>query len=198
MMRHLVHLITDFGDAALLVPASGMVLAYLLYVRSARTAGIWAVTLVLCACLTIFAKLALYTCGAELALTDLRSPSGHTSISVTFYGCCALMMSVDKERQARLLLLAGGAVIAVAIAVSRVLLEAHTVADVVAGFAIGAFCVAWFASRYFARPASPLPWELALAALGILIVLAHGSHWTVEAAIAHVARLLHANMLFCA
>jgi membrane-associated phospholipid phosphatase len=197
-MSHLMHLITDFGDAALLVPASAMLLAYLLYVRSPRTAGLWAATLVLCACLTIFAKLALYTCASELSLADLRSPSGHTSISVTFYGCCALMMSVDKERWQRLLLLVGGGVVAVAIAVSRVLLEAHTITDVVAGFAIGAFCVAWFASRYFARPVSPLPWELAVMTLGVVALVVHGSHWPVEAAIAHVARLLHANMSFCA
>lgn len=197
-MRHLVHLITDFGDAALLVPASAMLLAYLLYVRSARTAGIWAVTLALCACLTVFAKLALYTCGSEFSFADLRSPSGHTSVSVTFYGCCALMMSADKERSTRLLLIAGSAIIAVAIAMSRVVLEAHTVADVVAGFSIGAFCVAWFASRYFTEPSSPLPWELAAAALAVVALAAHGSHWTVEATLAHVARLLHANMRFCA
>jgi membrane-associated phospholipid phosphatase len=77
---------------------------------------------------TIFAKLALYTCGSNISLVELRSPSGHTSISVTFYGCSALMLSADKERRTRLLFVLGSGFIAVAIALSRVLLEAHTIA----------------------------------------------------------------------
>jgi membrane-associated phospholipid phosphatase len=197
-MRYLVHLVTDLGDAALIIPASAMLLAYLLYIRSTRTAAVWAATLALCAGLTFLAKLLLYTCGSDMPLADLHSPSGHTSVSVTFYGCCALMMSTDKERWTRLLLLAGGAAIGVAVAASRVVLEAHTVTDVVVGFTIGAFCVLWFATRYFAKPGSPLPWELAALAISIVILVMHGSHWTVEHAIAHIAALLHANMRLCA
>lgn len=195
-MIHLVHAITDLGDAAVLIPASAMLVAYLLYVRSTRTAGIWVATLVLCAGLTIFAKLALYTCGT---VADLRSPSGHTSVSVTFYGCCALMMGADKERWNRLLLVLGGTLIAAAIAMSRVLLHAHSIGEVVAGFIIGAFCVAWFALGQFAQPSSPrLRWEPALVMLALVAVAMHGRHWSVEAAIVHLAHLLHADMRFCA
>jgi membrane-associated phospholipid phosphatase len=196
-MMHLVHLVTNLGDSALLVPASAVLLAYLLYVRSGRTAGIWATTLVLCACLTIVAKLALYTCGAELSLADLRSPSGHTSLSVTFYGCCALMVGADKDPSIRWLLVLGSVATALAIAVSRVLLQAHTIGDVAAGFAIGVLCVAWFSSLYFARPASPMRWELALVTFSLVALLMYGRHWTLEGAIAHFARLLHANMQVC-
>jgi membrane-associated phospholipid phosphatase len=194
-MIHLVHAVTDLGDAAVVVPASAMLLAYLLYVRSTKTASIWVATLVLCAGLTIFAKLALYTCGT---VADLRSPSGHTSVSVTFYGCCALMMSADKDRRNRLLLMLGGTAIAAAIAMSRVLLHAHTIGEVVAGFIIGAFCVAWFAAGYFAQPSSPrLRWEPGLVMLVLVVLAMHGRHWTLEAPIAHLARLLHADMRFC-
>jgi membrane-associated phospholipid phosphatase len=196
-MTRLVQLTTDLGDSAVLVPASAMLLAYLLYIRSTRTAGIWAATLVLCACLTVFAKLALYTCDTGLSFPDLRSPSGHTSLSVTFYGCSALMIGADKEASARWLIVLGSFVTAAAIAVSRVLLEAHTISDVAVGFMIGAFCVACFSSLYFARPPSPMRWELALAVLGIVALLMDGRHWNFEGVIAHVARLLHANMRIC-
>jgi membrane-associated phospholipid phosphatase len=194
---HLVHLVTNLGDSALLVPASAVLLAYLLYIRSGRTAGIWATTLVLCACLTIVAKLALYTCGAEPSLADLRSPSGHTSLSVTFYGCCALMAGADKDPSMRWLLLFGSVATTVAIAISRVVLQAHTIGDVAAGFAIGLLCVAWFSSLYFARPPSPMRWELALVTFSLIALLMYGRHWTLEGAIAQLARLLHANMQVC-
>jgi membrane-associated phospholipid phosphatase len=196
-MMHLVHLITDLGDSALLVPASAVLLAYFVYIRSGRTAGIWATTLVLCACLTIIAKLALYTCGAELSLADLRSPSGHTSLSVTFYGCCALMVGADKDPSARWLLVLTSVAVAGAIAMSRVVLEAHTIGDVAAGFAIGLLCIAWFSSFYFARPPAPMRWELALVTFGLVALLMYGRHWTLEGAIAQLARLLHANMQVC-
>lgn len=195
----LLHVITDLGDAALLLPASAAVLAYLLYIRSTRTASIWATTLALCVTLTVLGKLALYTCASDLYWTDLRSPSGHTSISVTFYGCCALMMGVDKERWTRLLLAGAGAATAMAIAASRVLLGAHTITDVIVGSAIGVFCVAWFASRYVTAPRSPLPWASAVVALALAAVLMHGRHWTIEATIAHVVQILHAHVAsFCA
>lgn len=196
-MRHLVDFVTDLGDSALLVPASAILLAYLLYVRLTRTAVIWASTLALCACLTVLVKLAVYACGADFSLADLHSPSGHTSISVTFYGCCGLMMSTDKDRWSRMALVAGSAAIAVAVATSRVVLEVHTIADVIAGFLIGTLCVAWFESRYLRQPGLSLPWQPMLAALCLVALAMHGRHWNVEGVIAHIARLLQASLPFC-
>ena len=197
-MRHLVHLITDLGDSALLLPASALLLAYLLYLRSTRTARIWAMTLILCAFLTILAKIAVYTCGTNFTLADLHSPSGHTSVSVTFYGCCALMVSADRTRWIRVMAILGSVALAFAIAVSRVLLQAHTVSDVIAGFVIGVVCVAWFATRYLAQPPALLPWGPAIVALGLVALTMHNHHWTVEHVIAQVAQLLHADVRFCA
>jgi hypothetical protein len=101
----MLRLITDIGDSALFVPASALLLAYLLYLRRARTAVIWASTLALCAGLTIVMKIGFHGCGADLPLLNMRSPSGHASFSTTFYACFALMIAVDQDRWKRLALL---------------------------------------------------------------------------------------------
>jgi membrane-associated phospholipid phosphatase len=198
-MRHLVTELTDLGDSAFLLPASALLAVYMFfYLRSLRAVAIWLSTLVLCAGLTLIVKIAFDACGSAWSLLDMHSPSGHTSLSATFYGCCALMVTADKERRIRCaLILATGALIAV-IAISRVLLEAHTVREVVAGAAVGACCVGWFGLRYFARPASSLPWQPVIAALAITALATHGWHLNVEGLIAEIARLFRASLPVCA
>lgn len=80
-MHFLLGLITDLGDAALLLPCTIVLLAYLLASKSRRLAVAWVSALVLCAGLTVLAKIACYACGAQqLAGLEVLSPSGHTSV----------------------------------------------------------------------------------------------------------------------
>jgi membrane-associated phospholipid phosphatase len=198
-MRHFVTELTDLGDSAFLLPASVLLAVYLFfYLRSLRAVGIWLSTLVLCAGLTLIVKIAFEACGNSWSFLDMHSPSGHTSLSATFYGCSALMVTADKERRVRwVLIVASGALIAL-IAISRVMLEAHTVREVVAGAAVGACCVGWFGLRYFARPPSSLPWQPVIAALAIMALATHGWHLNVEGLIAELARLFRTTLPVCA
>lgn len=192
-----MHLITDLGDAALLLPASGLLLAYLLYARSERAAAIWASTLALSLGLTLLLKIGFHACGAEIPLVALRSPSGHTSFSTTFYSCAAMMISVDRERWTRLTLLLAAGLLVSAIAASRIVLHAHTPGEVVLGLLIGALSVAWFAFRYFERPVASFPWWPLLAAVIGIAILMHGRHFGVEGLITDLAQLLRLDMGIC-
>jgi hypothetical protein len=87
----------DLGDPALLRPASTFLLGYLIYAHSTCGPILWSSTLVLCIGLTAMLKIGLYICGGEALYLHMRSPSGHTSFAMTFYGCCALILAGDKD-----------------------------------------------------------------------------------------------------
>lgn len=197
-MRFLLHAITDLGNSALLLPASAFLVAYLFYFRTLSVAWIWVSTLALCAFLTLFLKVAFFTCGTAVPALDLHSPSGHTSLSTTFYGCAALMVSGDKGRATQVAVLAAGTLLVLAVSISRVLLQVHSLPEVAMGLSIGIVCVAWFGSRFLALPPLSLPWRWALAGLVLLAVLTHGMHWNIEWAVARIAALIHSAAPICA
>jgi membrane-associated phospholipid phosphatase len=196
-MGYTFYLITYLGDPALLAPASAVLLAYLVYLRSTRVAAFWASTLALCAAITLLLKLCFYGCGAGLPAIGILSPSGHTSIGTTFYGCCALMLSAEKARWERLVLLLGSVALVIAIAMSRVILQAHTLNEVILGLSVGALCVAWFGRRYFALARPPVPWQPILVTLFVVALVTHGQHWDVEGIIGHIARIVDARLPLC-
>jgi membrane-associated phospholipid phosphatase len=196
-MNLLVNFITHLGDAALLIPASALLVAYLAYRRFPGHAGLWLATLVLCGFLTLALKAIFFLCGTGLATFALRSPSGHTSLSLTFYGCAAVMASVDKTRRTQLAMLAAGAGLALAVALTRIALHAHTTNEVLAGLLIGGVCVAWFGKRYFALRPVILPWPALAAAVALLAVATHGVHWDFEWLAGKIAALLRAGVALC-
>jgi membrane-associated phospholipid phosphatase len=197
-MRYILYVVTDLGDSARLLPASTLVALYFLYFRALGISRLWVLTLLLCAALTVALKVAFFTCGAALPLLGLRSPSGHTSLSMTFYGCVALMMTGDRERGARVLALAAATLLVLAVAASRVVLHIHSLPEVVLGLIVGALCVAWFARRYLARPSLALPWQWALVGAGVLALVTHGTHWDFEWLVGRIATLLRASVPVCA
>jgi membrane-associated phospholipid phosphatase len=104
---------------------------------------------------------ALITIGAKLAMDRARPalnplahtlgpsfPSGHASLAAAFFAAAALLLSQRAGKRMTGLLGGAAVMIAVAVAVSRVLLDLHWLTDVVAGLAVGwgwfAFCVLAF------------------------------------------------------
>lgn len=69
-------------------------------------------------------------------------PSGHATTSAATFAAVALLLGIGKPRRTKILLAAGAAAIAAAVATSRVLLGVHWMTDVLAGLALG---WAWFA-----------------------------------------------------
>ena len=72
----------------------------------------------------------------------------------------------------RVLVIAGGAGLILAIGVSRLLLDAHSVAEVGLGLVIGAVSLATFSRRYLQAPTAKM-WPLLVAA-GVLALVLHG------------------------
>ena len=69
-------------------------------------------------------------------------PSGHSATAAAFYATAALLLGRWRSRPTRAVLAGLAAAIAVGVAATRVLLDAHWLTDVIAGLALG---WAWFA-----------------------------------------------------
>jgi membrane-associated phospholipid phosphatase len=69
-------------------------------------------------------------------------PSGHASTAASFYAALALVLARGRSARVRALLVGAAGALAVAVAVSRVLLDVHWLSDVIAGVLLG---WAWFA-----------------------------------------------------
>lgn len=191
----MVKFVTDLGDAAFLLPASIIVACHLLVVRSRAAALTWLSTVALCAVLTLLAKIACLACGHQFPSLAVHSPSGHTSLSTTFYLCGALMLAAQRPPAAQIALVAASIGMVGAIAASRLWLHAHTPSEVALGMAIGLVCVGWFAALYH-RHAAPeaLPWSWLLALTIVLAVAMHGHHLGVETRLAQlIARIQRAD-----
>ena len=78
-------------------------------------------------------------------LATYSFPSGHAVASTVFYGmCCALVLAHARSRLHRGLALAGAVFMVLLVGASRVVLGAHYPSDVLAGMALGLFCVLAF------------------------------------------------------
>jgi membrane-associated phospholipid phosphatase len=196
-MRAVVALITGLGDAALLLPAAALLLLYLVRTRSWRTARGWVAVLALCAGLTVAAKMLFHACGGQFLAFDIRSPSGHTSLSTTFYGCGALILSANQSWGRRVAVLLASAGLSVAIAASRVALHAHTIEEAAAGFAIGLLCVGLFASHYLPRAVYLPYWPIPAMVIVALALLTHGRHLSVEGLLDRMTDRLHLAQYLC-
>ncbi len=144
--QSLLERFTNLGDPTLLLLGGFGVFFYLWIDDHPRAlARSWAVAFGLCVFLTIASKLALHLLSeGERNSLSLQSPSGHVAIATSFYGCCALLLAAGRRRAARALICVGTAMLVGMLAASRIKLGLHTIPEIVAGFAIGAVCLALF------------------------------------------------------
>jgi len=183
--HHLILAITNLGDPVLLVAAAMVLIAYMLRCGARRTALMWLQAFAIALFLVALSKFAVQLLGH--AVLDVSSPSGHTGVSAAFYLCAAIALGRAMTRIGRIALLGASATLVLAIAISRVLLDAHDVAEIVIGLLIGAGAAFWFARRSVGE--APLPAFRArhLAAFAALVVALNGWHVNPEPGIRQIA-----------
>lgn len=165
-------ILTDLGDLRLLIPITLIAMAWLWWNREAQTALRLAGTVLACI-LTVFA-LKLTLCSGWMPpiewrdLGDLRSPSGHASMSAVVYGTVAVMIARAAPRPIGLAVIAGTSLLIAMVAYSRIRLNVHTRIDVLAGLAIGLAFVRVFALA-IDREAAALRPEISVSAILLLL-----------------------------
>ena len=140
-----LELVTRLGETPLIAPATAAVAIALTRGGSWRAARALLATMLACALMLAIVKVAFMTCATSAAGSRfIYSPSGHTGMASAFYGSIYILAGGEKPGfGAQALRIICPLVVAV-VAISRVLLDAHTIAEVVFGLVLGAACIAVF------------------------------------------------------
>ena len=197
MLPNFWNFITDFGDTAVTLPLAALMLVFLLFSGWRRAALSLAIALAACGVAIGIAKLALESCGEPLLHTQITSPSGHAAVSATVYGSLAMLFADSSAAGRRWVPIAGAGLLLAAIAVSRIILDAHSLSEVAVGLAIGLAALALFYRYLEAGPTVAIRglW-LALGAVSV-IALMHGARWPIEAFIRAIVHLIRHNVPSC-
>ena len=102
----------------------------------------------------------------------MHSPSGHTSLSTLIYGAITFVAATAWPVMRSALVVCGGTGLILAIGVTRLLLDAHSVAEVSLGLVIGAGSLTAFIQKYRQVPSLRV-WPLLIAAV-VLASILHG------------------------
>ena len=183
--------LTDFGDLALLLPLAVTVTVWLVLLRYWRALAWWLVALTLCMGVTAILKIYFFVCPP---LTDLHSPSGHTSLSTLVYGALTLAVAAAVGGWKRVAVLLLGAAFVTAIGISRVAIHAHSIPEVLLGWLIGVGALAAFAASWWPYRPAPRVQGLVIAAVALMVML-HGEALRAEGVLHAVGLYLsHAGM----
>lgn len=189
--------LTDFGDSAVTLPLAMAIALALLAGRRLRMAALWVLCVGGAATATGGIKLLMKACHGPFAATPLVAPSGHTAMSMTVYGGLALLVARHLPGWRGRLAMAAALLLVPAIGLSRVMIGAHTAAEVAAGLAVGGLALA---ALYGLAPrqdpfALPLVWLAA--ALAAILAVSYGDHWPIEDLLRDLALVLRGHLSAC-
>jgi membrane-associated phospholipid phosphatase len=173
---------SNFGDAALTLPLA-VVCGLWLRTVDKRLAIYWVISLAAGMALVGLSKILYAGCGVEVSAINFRMISGHTMLSASIYTVAGGLLLGNFGKGWYRLGAAGGLLFAAAIGASRVAIHAHTVAEVIAGWLLGAAISLMLLMRVFDQPRK-MP-RAAFAGLALLVVstLAYGHHAPFQAMI---------------
>ena len=148
--------VTRLGEAQILLPAAALALLWLSRQPGGRPLALaWLGATVVAAAVTTASKVAFIGWGIGWAPLDFTGFSGHAMFAAALMPLLLRLAAGPGSRRGRQAVLAAGYGLALAVAASRVQVGAHSVSEVVAGFALGALASAW-ALRAGRWPALPV------------------------------------------
>lgn len=205
MIATMTRAVTHLGSSTLLLPLSAVYATLLWRRHSAPLALRWLVAAGLGLGVMAALKLFGHGCGLPafpfLPEDRFLSPSGHAAFATIFYGSVgALAARGASTSGARALILLATIGLVAAIAVSRVMVSAHSSAEVVAGLLVGGSAVGLFlwTGRSFPPVAPRLPPLLpAAVALGLIGLVRVGDPSIIEATLRTVAAQLRTETGLC-
>jgi membrane-associated phospholipid phosphatase len=167
---------TRLGEIGILWPVATALALWMLAVgRSWRLALAWLVPLAIAAFITSMSKLMFIGWGVGVASLDFTGFSGHAMFSAAIYPVLAFSLASGRQPhydRTLVLPVLAGYVLAALIAWSRILVNAHSWSEVIAGFVLGAAasaCTLWLVGHLPQRPAK-LRWAM-LGVAGWLVLM---------------------------
>lgn len=174
-------MITDFGDSAITGAVACVFAAYMYFIAQKRAALAVIIAFTATALAIALYKIAVYShCAIGTGFYNVRSPSGHTALSIATYGIIASIISTAlpaRQKPIPYLILAP---IVFFIAVSRVRIGAHTTAEVIAGAICGGgiALAVWYS--FIRGQDFRFRWQTALGIVALIAVLLYGQHLPAE------------------
>ncbi len=167
--------ITLLGEPALLIPVAIIIVVWLWGSCSKRAALLWGSLLALGGTLLVVQKLLYYITGAALGSIKLYTISGHSTTSTYIYGSLVIILAHSWPRPVRRIAGVLTMCLVLAIAVSRVAVAGHRVAEAIAGLLIGMALLFVFLRYVWRKENSRYPvWTLALpCALSMMLTYGH-------------------------
>lgn len=175
----LLTVISDAGDSAVLLPLALLLIAALWRYHSRKAAAALIVAMAGCAAVMVVLKLALIACGQSWD-TGVVSPSGHAGMSAIVYGAIGIIAARQAPRWQQPAIVFGSWLLVGAIALSRVVLGAHSYAEVGLGLLVGAAALCLFALPYFRLRKAPLNLALLVGLSVTIVLILHGMHLPAE------------------
>ncbi len=130
-------IVTRFGEAQLMLPTGLALVAWLAWVGERRTAVLWLSLLSLAFGLTTASKVAFIGWGVGIPALNFTGISGHAMHAAAVFPLLLRCLSASGGRTAQGVAVGLGYAVAALVAVSRVVIGAHSASESVAGFALG-------------------------------------------------------------
>lgn len=131
-------LLTRLGESQILLPAFAATLAWFRWrLGAARLVLVWAAAVLVATALTTASKLAFIGWGIGYAPWDFTGISGHAMFSFALWPVIASAVWADAPPARRHWVLAAAYALALVIAGSRLVVQAHSMSEVVAGALLG-------------------------------------------------------------
>ena len=158
---HFWPIVTRFGEAQLMLPSGLALVAWLAWAGERRTALLWVSLLSLAVALTTASKIAFIGWGVCLPSLNFTGVSGHAMHAAAVFPLLLRCLTASSGPPTRRVAVALGYAMAGLVAVSRVVIGAHSQSEAVAGFALGGAASA-LALAFGTVPQQHLPrWLLA-------------------------------------
>jgi membrane-associated phospholipid phosphatase len=186
---HFWYVISSLGGASVTLPLTIALALWLAVGYSARLALAWVALVAGVASIVVMTKLAFLGWGIGVPDLDFTGLSGHAMMSTAVYPVAFFLVLLPAKPRVRLAGIVAGFCVGVAISFSRVVVEAHSPSEAIAGCVMGAatalvfICFAWRTAQS-RHPLSILPVTMSLI---VLVAAFHNIHIPTHRWVEHIA-----------
>ena len=184
---HLWYAITNLGGAGLTVPLALAIALWLAAGYSLRLAASWLLLIGAAIGLVTATKIAFLGWGVGIRELDFTGVSGHAMLSSAVYPVAFFLVLPRATGAWRAAGIGAGLAIGVAVAFSRVVLDAHSPSEAVAGCAVGALTALAFVRYWWNEAPARLSAAAVALSLAAITVALHDLHLPTHRWITHVA-----------
>lgn len=188
--------VTNAGDSGLLLPVGVILILLIGTLESFRAAFLFTRSFILCLVTLLMLKLIFISCGKFWDL-GIRSPSGHTGLSVMVYGSLATVLFKQVPLEGKVIVAYLGIAIVGLVAYSRIVVGAHSWGEVWVGGIAALLVLMTFAVPYSKLKHPKIKLHLFLGVLATGTMLTYGLHAPAEPVVHTAASYLKFKFNIC-